>query len=39
MTGLSFQLTFPYVLTGAVHVAPWSVDFTKTTLKPFMYSA
>jgi len=36
---LSFQLTLPYVLTGFDHVWPWSVDLTKTTLNPLMYTA
>jgi hypothetical protein len=36
ITGLSFQLTLPYVLTGADQWPPWSVDFVNITLKPFM---
>jgi hypothetical protein len=36
---LSFHETFPHVGTGADHVSPWSIDFWKTTLNPFIHSA
>ena len=36
---MSFHETWPYVGTGVDHVCPWFVDFVKTTLNPFMYSA
>src|SRR4051794_2022554 len=37
--GLSVQDTLPYVLTGLLHVLPWSMDFTKTVLNPFRNAA
>jgi hypothetical protein len=35
---LSVQETLPYVATGGVQVWPWSEDFWKTTLNPFIHS-